>query len=310
MENNKIYDMIIVGAGPAGMTAGIYAARAGLKVVMLEKGAPGGQMVSTYEVDNYTGFETIGGPELSMKMFEHTQKFGVEYAYGNVTKIEDQGKEKVVITDTGSFTGKTVVIGTGAINKQLGAPGEAELAGKGISWCAICDGAFYKGKEVVVIGGGNSAIEEATYLAGIVGKVTIIHRRQGFRADKVALERAQKNEKIHFELDAVVEKFNALDGKLGSVTVKNVVSGETKDIPCSGAFIYVGLIPVTDMFKGLIDLDPSGYILANAQMETNVKGIYAIGDVRQKELRQVVTAANDGAIAAQNALKYIESLED
>ncbi|MDF2700836.1 MAG: hypothetical protein K0Q49_2399 [Haloplasmataceae bacterium] len=307
MENN-IYDLIIIGAGPAGMTAGVYGARAGLKVLMLEKGAPGGQMVTTFEVENYTGFEQISGPDLSMKMFEHTQKLGVKYAYGDVYGIEDHKTYKVVKTETENHQGKTVIIATGTLTRKLNVPGEEELSGRGISWCAICDGAFYRNKDVVVVGGGNSAIEEAMYLAGITNKVTIIHRRQEFRADKISQDRAKANPKIKYELDAVVESFNANNGKLGSITVKNVKTNETKDLLAEGAFLYVGQDPVTSMFKGLINLDQRGYVLANVNMETNVPGIFVAGDVRQKELRQIITATSDGAIAAQNALKFIEGM--
>lgn len=311
MATNQLYDMVIIGAGPAGMTAGIYAARAGLKVIMLEKGAPGGQMLNTAEVDNYTGFETILGPDLAMKMFDHTQKNEVEYAYGNVTTVRDEGKYKVVETDSNeSYTTKTVLIATGAKNRRLGVPGEEELAGRGISWCAICDGAFYKNREVVVVGGGNSAIEESLYLAGIVEKVTIVHRRQIFRADKIAVDRAKANPKISFVLDSVVERFNGENGKLASVTIRNVNTNEVSDIQAAGSFIYVGLIPVSDMVKGYVDTDEAGYIKVDEKMETSVPGVYAAGDVIVKDLRQIVTATNDGAIAAQTAVKYIESLND
>lgn len=311
MVETKNYDLVIVGAGPAGMTASIYASRAGLKVIMLEKGAPGGQMINTAEIDNYTGFETILGPELSMKMFEHTQKHGVEYAYGDVTHMTEDGKYKLVHTESGDvYKAKAVIIATGAKNKRLGVEGEEELAGRGISWCAVCDGAFFRNQEVVVVGGGNSAVEEALYLAGIVDKVTIIHRRQGFRADQVAVDRVKAHPKIEFELDAVVERFNGVDGKLASVTVKNVVTGETKDIPAKGAFIYIGLLPVSDMVKGYVELDETGYIKVNDLMETSVPGVFAAGDVIVKDLRQIVTAANDGAIAAQSAYKYIEAFDE
>ncbi len=307
MDNQK-YDIIIIGAGPAGMTAAVYGARAGLKVLMLEKGAPGGQMINTYEVENYTGFEKISGPDLSTKMFDHTQKLGVTYAYGFVTGIKDNGSTKSVLTEDATYETKVVVIATGTINRRLGADGEEKLAGRGISWCAICDGAFFRNKDVVVVGGGNSAVEEALYLAGICNKVTIIHRRNEFRAEKIAQERVSKNEKIAFELEAVVTSFNEKNGKLGSVTVKDVKTNELKEIATDGAFIYVGQDPVTDMIKDVIDLNKQGYIITNEKMETNLKGIYAIGDVRDKELRQIITATNDGAIAAQNALKYIESM--
>ncbi|QVK17299.1 thioredoxin-disulfide reductase [Mycoplasmatota bacterium] len=305
---NKMFDIIIVGAGPAGMTAAVYGARAGLKVLMLEKGAPGGQMVNTYEVENYTGFEKISGTDLSMKMFEHTQKLGVTYTYGIVTGIKDNGSTKIVETEEGNYTGKAVIIATGTVNRRLGAKGEEKLAGRGISWCAICDGAFFRNKDVVVVGGGNSAVEEALYLSGICRKVTIIHRRNEFRAEKLAQNRASNNDKIEFELESVVESFNEINGKLGSVTVKNVKSNDKKDITCDGAFIYVGQDPVTSMFRDIIKLNEKDYIITNDKMETNVQGIYAAGDVCDKELRQIITATNDGAIASQNALKYIETL--
>jgi len=305
----KIYDLIIIGAGPAGMTSAIYASRAGLDVIMLEKGAPGGQMLNTYEVENYTGFDKITGPDLSMKMFEHTQKLGVEYAYGNVTGIKEDGSFKIVKTDDEEFVSKAVIISTGTVNRRLGAKGEEKLAGRGISWCAICDGAFFRDKDVVVVGGGNSALEEALYLTGIARKVTIIHRRQGFRAEKVVEDRVKKNEKIVLELDQVIEAFNETDGKLTSVTVKNVKTEKLKEIICDGAFIYIGQDPVSAMFKDIVKLNKQGFIITNDNMETSCKGVYAAGDVCEKELRQIITATSDGAIASQNALKYIESLK-
>ncbi len=306
---NKTYDLIIIGAGPAGMTAAVYGARAGLKVLMLDKGAPGGQMVNTYEVENYTGFENISGPDLSMKMFEHTQKLGVTYAYGYVKSIQDKGSTKIVVTEDEEFIAKAVIIATGTVNRRLGAIGEEKLAGRGISWCAICDGAFFRNKDVVVIGGGNSALEEALYLAGICRKVTIIHRRNEFRADRIVQERVKTNEKITLELEALVESFNEKDGKLGSITLRNVKTNETKELPCDGAFIYIGQEPVSSMFKDLVKVNEQGYIITNEHMETNIKGIYAAGDVCEKDLRQIITATSDGAIASQSALKYIESLK-
>ncbi len=306
--SKKIYDVAIIGCGPAGMTAAIYAARAGLNVLMLDKGAPGGQMINTYEVENYTGFDKISGPDLSMKMFDHTQKLAVNYEYGNVVGLEVESEVKVVKTDDEDYLAKAVIIATGTLNRRLGAKGEENLAGRGISWCAICDGAFFREKAVIVVGGGNSALEEALYLAGIAKKVTVVHRRQGFRADKIVLDRAQKHEKIQFELDAVIESFNEVNGKLGSVTIKNAITNEKKEIICDGAFIYIGQDPVTSMFKEDIKLNPQGYIIVNERMETNIKGVYAAGDVTEKELRQIITATNDGAIAAQNAVKYLETL--
>lgn len=306
--DSKRYDLVIIGAGPAGMTAAIYGARAGLSVIMLDKGAPGGQIINTYEVENYTGFEKISGPDLAMKMFDHTQKLGVEYAYGNVLGIKDNGNTKIVETEDENYTCNAVVIATGTVNRRLGVRGEDQLTGKGISWCAICDGAFFRNKEVVVIGGGNSALEEALYLAGICSKVTIIHRREEFRADRIVQERVHSNDKINLKFNSVVTSFNEANNKLGSVTIKNVITNNEEDILCEGAFVYIGQDPVTSMFKDLLELDQQGYIITNENMETNIKGIYAAGDVRKKDLRQIITATNDGAIAAQNALKYIESI--
>lgn len=304
----KVYDLAIIGAGPAGMTAAIYAARASLSVVMIERGAPGGQMVNTFEIENYTGFEKISGPDLSMKMFEHAQAAGAEYAYGNVenvtvaedgTKIIDCGDHKI--------HAKTIIVATGTKHRLLNVPGENELSGRGISWCAVCDGAFFRGKKVVVVGGGDSAVEEAIYLAGLVEKVTVVHRRDELRAQKVLQQRAFSDEKIEFVWDSVVESFEEVNGKLGAVKVKNVKTGETSEIEAAGAFIYIGLDPITDMIKELNVTDESGYVKVDHTMMTPVPGVFAAGDVISKELRQVVTAVNDGAIAAQSAFKYIET---
>lgn len=304
----KVYDVAIIGAGPAGMTAAIYAARASLSVVMIERGAPGGQMVNTFEIENYTGFEKISGPDLSMKMFEHSQAAGAEYAYGyveNVTIAEDGTK----VIDCGDHVvyAKTMIVATGTKHRLLNVPGEEQLSGRGISWCAVCDGAFFKGKKVAVIGGGDSAIEEAIYLAGLVEKVTVIHRRDELRAQKILQQRAFSDEKIEFVWDSTVESFEEADGKLGGVKVKNVKTGEVSTVEASGAFIYIGLDPITDMVKELGITDESGYVVVDHAMMTNIPGVFAAGDVISKELRQVVTAVNDGAIAAQSAFKYIET---
>lgn len=304
----KVYDVAIIGAGPAGLTAAIYAARASLSVVMIERGAPGGQMVNTFEIENYTGFEKISGPDLSMKMFEHAQAAGAEYAYGNVENVmiaEDGTK----IIDCGDHQvhAKTIIIATGTKHRLLNVPGEQQLSGRGISWCAVCDGAFFKGKKVAVIGGGDSAVEEAIYLAGLVEKVTVIHRRDELRAQKVLQTRAFNDEKIEFVWDSVVESFEEDNGKLDGVKVKNVKTGEVSTIEAAGAFIYIGLDPITDMVKDLGITDEAGYISVDHSMATNLPGVFAAGDVTNKELRQVVTAVNDGAIAAQAAFKYIET---
>ncbi len=304
----KIYDVAIIGAGPAGMTAAIYAARASLSVVMIERGAPGGQMVNTFEIENYTGFEKISGPELSMKMFEHAQSAGAEYSYGNVENISvDETGVKVIDCGDHQVKAQTVIVATGTKHRLLNVPGESELSGRGISWCAVCDGAFFRGKKVVVIGGGDSAIEEAIYLAGLVEKVVVIHRRDELRAQKILQERAFADEKIEFVWDSVVEAFEDKGGKLGAVKVKNIKTGENLTIEADGAFIYIGLDPITDMIKGLEITDEAGYVVVDHAMMTPVPGVFAAGDVVSKELRQVVTAVNDGAIAAQSAFKYIET---
>lgn len=304
----KVYDLAIIGAGPAGMTAAIYAARASLSVVMIERGAPGGQMVNTFEIENYTGFETITGPELSMKMFEHAQAAGAEYAYGNVENvvIAEDGT-KVIDCGDHQIHAKTIIIATGTKHRLLNVPGESELSGRGISWCAVCDGAFFRGKKVVVIGGGDSAVEEAIYLAGLVEKVTIVHRRDELRAQKILQKRAFADEKIEFVWDSVVESFEEENGKLGAVKIKNTKTGEISEIEADGAFIYIGLDPITDMIKELGVTDDAGYVKVDHAMMTPVEGVFAAGDVISKELRQVVTAVNDGAIAAQSAFKYIET---
>ncbi|HAX72219.1 MAG TPA: thioredoxin-disulfide reductase [Firmicutes bacterium] len=306
MEKN--YDVAIIGAGPAGMTAAIYAARASLSVVMIERGAPGGQMVNTFEIENYTGFDKITGPELSMKMFEHSQIAGAEYAYGNVENITvDENGMKLIDCGDSVIKAKTIIIATGSQHRKLGVKGEKELAGRGISWCAVCDGAFFRNKKVAVIGGGDSAVEEALYLAGLAEKVTIIHRRDELRAAKILQNRAFENEKIEFVWDSVVESFEDANGKLGHVKVKNVKTDEEIEVDADGAFIYIGLDPITNMVKDLDITDEAGYIVVNHDMSTSMPGIFAAGDVTNKELRQVVTAVNDGAIAAQTAFKYIET---
>ena len=304
----KVYDLAIIGAGPAGMTAAIYAARASLSVVMIERGAPGGQMVNTFEIENYTGFEKISGPDLSMKMFEHAQAAGAEYAYGNVEKVTiAEDGTKLIDCGDHQVQAKTIIIATGTKHRLLNVPGEQQLSGRGISWCAVCDGAFFKGKKVAVIGGGDSAVEEAIYLAGLVEKVTVIHRRDELRAQKVLQTRAFNDEKIEFVWDSVVESFEEENGKLGGVKVKNVKTGEVSTVEAAGAFIYIGLDPITDMVKDLGITDEAGYINVDHSMATNLPGVFAAGDVTNKELRQVVTAVNDGAIAAQAAFKYIET---
>ncbi|MCL1950205.1 MAG: thioredoxin-disulfide reductase [Turicibacter sp.] len=304
----QIYDLAIIGAGPAGLTAGVYAARAGLNVAMIERGAPGGQMVNTGEIENYTGFEMISGPELSMKMFEHAQKTGAKYVYGDVQDVTvlENGTHSINLGQK-EVEAKAVIVATGTVHRPLNVPGEKELSGRGISFCAICDGAFFKGRKVAVIGGGDSAVEEAIYLAGLCEKVYIVHRRDELRAQKILQNRAFAIDNIEMVWDTVVESFEEASGKLGSIKTKSVKTGDVSSLEVDGAFIYVGLDPITNMVKGLGITDARGYIEVNPHMETKLPGVFAAGDVTNKELRQVVTATNDGAIAAQTAYKYIET---
>lgn len=302
------YDVIVIGAGPGGMTAALYASRANLKVAMLDRGVYGGNMNNTAEIENYPGFKTIMGPDLSEEMYQSATNFGAEFVYGNVEKIEvlDE-KTKLVKTDSGELEAPVVIIATGSESRKLGVPGEEQYSGRGVSYCAVCDGAFYKDRDVVVIGGGDSAVEEGMYLANLTASVNVVHRRDSLRAQKILQERAFKNDKIKFTWDTVVEEIQGDEQKVTGVKAKNVKTGETTTIPADGVFIYVGSIPMTAPFQDLGIMDDKGWIVTNDKMETNIPGIYAIGDVRQKTLRQITTAVGDGGIAGQEAFNYIES---
>ncbi|MGB8955433.1 MAG: thioredoxin-disulfide reductase [Tumebacillaceae bacterium] len=308
--SETLYDVLIVGGGPAGMTAGLYAGRANLKVAMIERGMPGGQAATTHLIENFPGVKSVGGPDLSMIMYEQAQEFGVEMITAEVERIENPaGKIKKVVTTRGEFETKTIIFTTGAEPKKLGVPGEDELRGRGVSYCATCDGAFFRGKELVVVGGGDSAVEEGIYLTRHASKVTIIHRRDEFRAQKILQDRAFANEKIEVIWDTVVESIEG-EGKVQKVRIKNTKTGETGEYPCDGAFIYVGMQPNTGFYSDLPILNESGYIVTNAKMETSIPGIFGAGDVRDTVLRQVVTATGDGAIAAFYAGHYVELWEE
>ncbi len=305
-DTKTIYDTIIIGAGPAGMTVAIYAARANLKVLLIEKGAPGGKMLSTGEIENYTGFDHITGMDLSMKMFEHVQKYDTVYEYGVTEEIIDLGTTKKVVTDMGEYEGKTVVIATGSIERKLNVEGEEKLTGRGISWCAICDGAFYKDRDVVVVGGGNSAVEEAIYLSSICNKVTVVTNTEDLIAEKILQDKLKSQENVEFHYNSTIESFEG-DKKLESVKIVDINTRESKDLKVDGAFEFIGLLPATDFVTSLGVTDKYGYIETDEHMETKVKGVFSAGDVRQKNIRQIVTATGDGAIAAQAVLKYIEN---
>lgn len=308
MTEEKIYDVLIIGAGPAGMTAAVYTSRANLSTLMLERGVPGGQMANTEEVENYPGYEQILGPELSTKMFDHAKKFGAEYAYGDVKQVVDHGDHKVIVAGSKQFKARSIIIAAGAQFKKIGVPGEKELGGRGVSYCAVCDGAFFKNKELVVVGGGDSAVEEGVYLTRFASKVTIVHRRDQLRAQRILQDRAFANEKIDFIWNHTVKEIKEENGKVGSVILKSTVDGEEQEFKTDGVFVYIGMVPLTEPFKDLGITNEQGYIETNELMETRVPGIFAAGDIREKSLRQIVTATGDGSIAAQNAQHYVEEL--
>lgn len=274
---------------------------------MVERGMPGGQMVNTEEIENYTGYSSILGQELSQKMFDHARTIGAEYAYGDVAGVENGSDFKTVKLGSSDVKAKSIIIATGAKHRKLGVPGEEELGGRGVSYCAICDGAFFKGKELVVIGGGDSAVEEAIFLTRFATKVTIIHRRDTLRAQKIIQNRAFANEKIEFLWDSVVEEIKG-ENNVECVIIKNVKDDSTQEFRTDGVFVFVGMDPLTEPFGSLGILNENNYIETNEDMETNVKGIFAAGDVREKKVRQVVTATGDGSIAAQSVQNYLETL--
>ncbi len=304
----KLYDTIIIGAGPAGMTAAIYAKRANLDLLLLDKLAPGGQMLNTNEIENYTGAGILNGAELAIQMYTHTQELGVEFDEKTVVAIEDNGATKtlVCLEDDTRLTAKSVIVATGCLPRTLNVPGEEKFTGNGISWCAICDGPQYKGKDVVVIGGGNSAVEESIYLASFANCVTIVTLFD-LTADPVACDRlrALPNVTVHPYQDIL--EFTG-DQTLEGVKFKSTQTGEEQYVPCDGVFEYIGFTPMTQLVKDLDLCDRMGNIEVDQGMQTKINGIFGAGDVVTKELRQIVTACADGAIAAQNALSYVKSL--
>lgn len=304
------YDTIILGAGPGGMTAATYASRANLSVLMIDRGIYGGQMNNTAEVENYPGFSSVLGPDLAEKMYQSSTQFGAEYAFGTVLHVQAQedGSWRVV-TDMDEYTTNTVIVATGSDYKKLAVPGEDQYSGRGVSYCAVCDGAFFRGQHVIVVGGGDSAVEEATYLAGLADKVTVFHRRDKLRAQQILQERAFANEKIEFVWNTEVEEILGDDKKVTGVRVHNNVTDEVYTVDAAGVFIYVGVLPVSDVVADLGITNDQGWIKTNERMETSLPGIYALGDVREKELRQITTAVGDAAIAGQNVFSYNENFK-
>ncbi|WP_209305043.1 MULTISPECIES: thioredoxin-disulfide reductase [unclassified Granulicatella] len=306
----KVYDVIIIGAGPAGMAATLYASRANLSTLLLERGIPGGEMLNTSEIENYPGFSSVLGPELANKMYEGAMQFGAEYAYGDVNDIQLDGHIKHVHVGEKVYSAFAIVIATGAHHRKLNVLGEEQYNGRGVSYCAVCDGAFFKNEKLVVVGGGDSAVEEGTYLTQFAKEVTIIHRRDQLRAQKILQDRAFKNEKLNFIWDSVVKEIIGEDNVVKGVTIKNVKTGQIQQIDARGVFIYVGTLPNTQAFKHLNITDEEGWIVTNEKMQTTIPGIFAVGDVRAKTLRQVVTAVGDGGQAGQEVYHYVEQLKE
>lgn len=312
---SKIYDVIILGAGPAGLTAGLYAGRSRLSTLILEKGQDGGQIAITNEIENYPGQQLEGesGPSLIARMTAQAEKFGVERARDSIKSVELTGEVKKLTGMKGEYLAKTVILATGAFRRPIGCKNEGKFVGKGISFCATCDAAFFEDLEVYVVGGGDAAVEEAMYLTKFARKVTIIHRRDELRAAKSIQEKAFENPKLHFMWDTVVDEVDG-DEILSKMAVKNTKTGELTTIEADeddglfGLFGFIGLLPNTSLYEGMVEME-NGYIKTDADMHTNLPGVYAAGDLRVKSLRQVVTAAADGAIAAMQAEKYIANLK-
>jgi len=300
-----IYDMIILGGGPAGYTAALYASRAGFDTIVIEKMSPGGQMALTGDIDNYPGFEDgVDGFTLGMKMQQGAERFGAKTEYAEVISVELEDKIKKISTSSGDYLAKTVVIATGANPRELGIRGESQLIGKGVHYCAHCDGRFYKDKTVIVVGGGNSAAADALYLSRIVKKVYLVHRRDTLRATKIYHDPLLKAENVEFLWNSVVSDF-ITDTKVTGAKIKNLNTGETIDIECDGIFISIGRKPATEFLNTAVEIDQNGYIIADESTKTNIPGVYAVGDIRTKALRQVVTAVSDGAVAIHYAEEYL-----
>ena len=303
-----IYDVIIIGGGPAGYTAALYATRAGLDTVLIEKMSAGGQMALTGDIDNYPGFpDGIDGFTLGMQMQQGAERFGAKTEYAEVESVEFSDKIKKIVTGFGIYYGKTVIIASGANPRELGIDSEKELTGRGIHYCAHCDGRFYKDKTVVVVGGGNSAAADALYLANLAKKVYVVHRRDSLRATKIYHDPLMKTENVEFVWDSIVTDF-IVDSKVKGVKIRNKINGEESEIVCDGVFVSIGRNPATDFLTEAVKLDKNGYIIADESTKTNIDGVFAAGDVRTKDLRQIVTAVADGAVAVHHAEEYIMNL--
>lgn len=305
---SHVYDVLIIGGGPAGYTAALYASRAGLDTLVLEKLSAGGQIALTDQVDNYPGFSTgIDGWSLGMQMQQGAERFGAKTQMAEVTALKLEGEVKEVVTSEGSFFSRTVMLATGANPRPLGVPHEKELTGRGIHYCATCDGMFYRGKTVAVVGGGNTAVEDVMVLARIAKKVILVHRRDSLRATKIYLDLIRQLPNVEFRWNSTVEEVLASPTVTG-MRLRDVVTGDVTEVPCDGVFVSIGRAPATQLVDGLLELDGSGYIVADESTKTSIPGVYALGDVRTKEVRQVVTAVADGAVAVHYAEDYLARL--
>ena len=303
-----IYDTVIIGAGPAGCSAALYASRAGLNTAVIEKYSPGGQMALTGDIDNYPGFEEgVDGFTLGMKMHKGAERFGITTVYGEITDVDFSDKIKKLTTSSGEILAKTVIVASGAKSRELGVENEKNLIGRGVHYCAHCDGRFYKGKTVVVVGGGNSAAADALYLSRLAEKVYVVHRRDALRATKIYHEPLMKAENVEFLWNSTVEEF-ITELRVTGIKIKNTVTGELSEVSCDGVFVSIGRDPATEFLNGKLDLDSNGYIIADESTKTNVEGVFAAGDVRTKALRQVVTAVSDGAVAVHFAEEYLNEV--
>ena len=298
------YDLVIIGGGPTGAAAGLYSGRSRLKTLILERGMVGGQLAVTEDVENYPGFESILGPELGQKLMDHAEKFGAETKTVEVESVDLEGKYKKIITDGGTFESKALIVATGSMHNKLEVPGEDEFSGKGVSYCAVCDGAFFRDKELVVVGGGDAAVEEGAYLTRFASKVTIIHRRDELRAQKILQERAFSNEKMEFIWNSTVQEIKG-NGLVNSLVLNDLENNRAYEKTVDGVFIYVGLTPSTQFLNGVLPTDEQGHLHVNLKMETIFPGVFGAGDVRAESSMQVASAVGDGATAAIFAEKYI-----
>ena len=304
---NRAYDVLVLGGGPAGYTAAMYASRAGLRVAVLERLAAGGQMALTHQVDNYPGFEDgIDGFTLALKMQQGAERFGAESIFADVQSVELEGKIKMLHTEQGTFYSRAVILATGANPRKLGLPMEEDLTGRGVHYCAACDGMFYRGKTVVLVGGGNSAVADALVLSRVAKKVILVHRRDTLRASRIYDESLQNAGNIEFRWNSEVVALQH-DNHVKGVMLRNTLTGREEQVDCDGVFISIGRTPATALFEGQLQLDDAGYIVAGESTKTNLSGVYAVGDVRTKAVRQIVTATADGAVAAHEIEEYLAS---